>query len=1626
MNTLNCVDRYGGDMRFRAFTLTALLLMSSLSLFLDNTEGTTAGRAMACSGSVCLNEAMPNPNGADDDTWPNGEWMEIYNSGTSAVNVLGWELENKASKTLAFDSTSIVGYEAGNSSTWTIQPGDYMVIARNGTPTSAFYLTNSFDRINLIDSFGAVVDQASWNSTSSGTSLEEDPSSQTADWVNTNSPTPGTVNSASTGPVYVYSDLIISEVMANPWPSADNASWPGGEWIEVVNTGSVDINLTGWTIVDNAGNIIAFNESHLINPTPTITPNEIRILTVNSSYSSGVLNNGGETIRLYWPNGSLAQSVTWTDTQSGFSLVDKPGSYWGPAPYPTPEQFNPPPLDSIIMGSSPIRISEVMPFSSMDGAPLPDGEWVELHNTGSGALDLAGWFLRDGMGNMTQLNMLALQMNTSQPDTTIDADGRRLVQFYQGTELWDYYNHLMLVDASGLVVSTAWWNTNQTQNVSLVEPANPMDAWEPAAWPTPGQPEPNNTLLLGDVIFNEIMPNSVGNDSSNYPDGEWIEIMNNGSTMIDLTNWHFKAGSRNLNFNIQNLVQKDNMTLLPGEITVVAVNGSSFYMLNTAPDTIELRDGSNQLISSVSWNSSTEGESLWQWQGEWSQAPWPTPGQANPNVSPYTGAHDIEITEILAHCADSSITPEHDWVELLNNGSSMIDLAGWRLVSDDGDLFHARTDRMWNDTSTVIAPDERFVVTLPMWFVSGYGGSMQVQDPDGVVVDEISWSITADCQTLDSDGQLTAWPTPGQPEPDNSDVAGPEDLIFSRFMYEEKSNSTNDEFFEISNIGVKPAYLSGWKVAKVSTGDYYFNGTFTSGVIPAGESVIISPDSSAVKGFGDTTILEATDVMDYPVWLSDSGSTIQLISPMGQIADSFVYGNGPTDAGGWNGVSISEPVTDIERIVYLRGDGCGNMPDTDSAADWQVRWSMAGASHFCGTNTFSDYTNVTPLIGPDAGLAEVVEWIEGAQNSIHLHVYQIHHPVLVFYLMAAQERGVEVTVVIQEPVYWWAQNEEYQIRGMMWEMSQAGIDVLQFEYTSTSSYEYLHSKVAVRDGSSVWIGSGNWKESTMPSDDSGNRDWGVIVDSTDLANIILERLEFDEDISSVHISRPSISQPPSGSYTAPRSMVLQSSAEVVNGPVDGELITCPDDCIEGLTELINSANESILLSLQGMEMNWYWGWQTNPLIDALHSAAERGIAIRLIINQHYADENSEIQEAVNKLNEDWGWDEGHDVEAILMSENETVNKLHNKGVIIDNQTVLISSINWNDNSILRNREMGLILHSQEITAIYSVSWWDDWNRLDDTTDSDGDGMPDKWEIENGLNRSRYSNNLMDNEGLADNDGDGLGNLVEYSYGSNPLSMDTDGDCLYDSDEILWASLADVSASLAIQLADSDGDGTNDSEQFIGANLEIQFGCSSENNQTNNTFVELDSDGDGVIDSLDQCPDTETGLATDVQGCSSQQTAVELDSDGDGIIDSLDECPDTGTGLATDTQGCSSQQNKDQTSNQAGEEESSKGLNFMLWLVVGGILVLIGAGVILVMRAKPEGEGDGIFEELSEVKNFDIPILDGTNPNMTTESGIDMSKFPGWDEQQVKSYLDSGWTEQQLAEWYQQQMEDNSA
>ena len=183
---------------------TSLILLFLLSLTAPLTtsgleEGQiepsqTSARSTACTGDVCINEVIPNPNGADNGTWPNGEWLELHNSGTSDVDLTGWKAVNGAGKTLTFNANTIVGYQSGNASTWTISPNEYVVIARNGDGN--FYMTNTGMSMELVDNNNNVLHQATWGSVVSGKSYEQDQSSPTSNWVATGSPSPGQINSA--------------------------------------------------------------------------------------------------------------------------------------------------------------------------------------------------------------------------------------------------------------------------------------------------------------------------------------------------------------------------------------------------------------------------------------------------------------------------------------------------------------------------------------------------------------------------------------------------------------------------------------------------------------------------------------------------------------------------------------------------------------------------------------------------------------------------------------------------------------------------------------------------------------------------------------------------------------------------------------------------------------------------------------------------------------------------------------------------------------------------------------------------------------------------------------------------------------------------------------------------------------------------------------------------------------------------------------------------------------------------------------------------------------------------------------------------------------------------------------
>jgi hypothetical protein len=60
-------------------------------------------------------------------------------------------------------------------------------------------------------------------------------------------------------------------------------------------------------------------------------------------------------------------------------------------------------------------------------------------------------------------------------------------------------------------------------------------------------------------------------------------------------------------------------------------------------------------------------------------------------------------------------------------------------------------------------------------------------------------------------------------------------------------------------------------------------------------------------------------------------------------------------------------------------------------------------------------------------------------------------------------------------------------------------------------------------------------------------------------------------------------------------------------------------------------------------------------------------------------------------------------------------------------------------------------------------------------DWDGDGLPDDWEIANGLNPGL-------NDAELDPDGDGVPNWLEWQRGTDPFNWDSDGDGISDGQE----------------------------------------------------------------------------------------------------------------------------------------------------------------------------------------------------------------------------------------------------
>jgi len=121
--------------------------------------------------------------------------------------------------------------------------------------------------------------------------------------------------------------------------------------------------------------------------------------------------------------------------------------------------------------------------------------------------------------------------------------------------------------------------------------------------------------------------------------------------------------------------------------------------------------------------------------------------------------------------------------------------------------------------------------------------------------------------------------------------------------------------------------------------------------------------------------------------------------------------------------------------------------------------------------------------------------------------------------------------------------------------------------------------------------------------------------------------------------------------------------------------------------------------------------------------------------------------------------------------------------------------------------------------------------------------------------------------------------LAFSFGKKTMKWPSDPS---------WAASSE--ADLPPSLRDSDGDGIPDVRDKCPNS---PFGAG-----VNHLGCARDSDGDGVADGLDDCPNTNRKSAgmVDVHGC-------PVDSDFDGVADYLDNCPFNRIGARVDSDGC---------------------------------------------------------------------------------------------------------------------------
>ncbi|MBK6304542.1 MAG: lamin tail domain-containing protein [Gemmatimonadetes bacterium] len=341
-----------------------------------------------------------------------------------------------------------------------------------------------------------------------------------------------------------------------------------------------------------------------------------------------------------------------------------------------------------------VRINEV---ESNGGIP---GDWVELYNPTAASVNIGGWRLRDNDSTRT----------FRFPEGTVIPPGG---YFVAEEALFDFglgaADEVRLLSRFGVPVDQYSWTSHATSTYGRCPTAS--SGFVTTTSVTKG--EANDCRPM--VKVNEV-------ESNGGTPGDWIELYNAGTTVIDLSNFLVKD-----NDDTRTTRLPAGSTIAPGAFFLIEEATLGFGL--GAADAARLYDASGVLIDSYSWtaHATTSYGRCPDGSGGFTTTTAVTKGVANDCRAA------VKINEV-----ESSGGVPGDWIELYNTGLTPLDLSGF-LVKDNDDT---RTTTL--PAGTTIAPGGIYVIEeTVLGFGLGAADAARLYDRNGALLDSYTWTAHA-------------------------------------------------------------------------------------------------------------------------------------------------------------------------------------------------------------------------------------------------------------------------------------------------------------------------------------------------------------------------------------------------------------------------------------------------------------------------------------------------------------------------------------------------------------------------------------------------------------------------------------------------------------------------------------------------------------------------------------------------------------------------------------------------------------------------------------------------------------------------------------------------------------------